>query len=313
LLEPHPDATEEADEEQETAAHSVVMACWRAYIGLHGFTSTADTPADRFGGASDENLPGKLRRMFERVNKLTNVAEKEKATHELLNVEAILKLAALTYIIQGGYRAYRGVLPKPVEAGFGRIKTIDGAHWTTVDEPFALKAADNYSQATNPEYLQHRRTVLKISPTEEAAGKLWEFSLPYEMVRLFHVTKVSQRLFRNDKLPHKMFAYKASIVGWSDDQQAVCMEEIPLADFLDAHINNNSQHNGRPVPPFLSLFGQESSPDLVFVVRFDRPGSTSSEGSSQFVCPVFVQTMLVKSHHGKEKDRACNAVKRTIR
>ncbi|GJJ74998.1 hypothetical protein EMPS_07356 [Entomortierella parvispora] len=115
-----------------------------------------------YGGGErslEGNLCIELHRVFQRVRKLTSPAEKRKADDEISNVKATLKFAVVAYITQGGYRTFRGVLPELVESAFGRIKTFDGVSRTIIDEPFAIKAADNYFQATDPEYLQHRMTV----------------------------------------------------------------------------------------------------------------------------------------------------------
>ncbi|KAF9083052.1 hypothetical protein BGX23_011822, partial [Mortierella sp. AD031] len=75
---------------------------------------------------------------------------------EFRNVEATLKFAMATFVTQGGYLAFKGQLPRLVETAFDRIKLIDGEYHTTIDEPFALRAADNYFQMMDPDYLQYR-------------------------------------------------------------------------------------------------------------------------------------------------------------
>ncbi|KAG0211657.1 hypothetical protein BGX33_004160 [Mortierella sp. NVP41] len=234
------------------------------------FIPTTDGEHRRLKG----NLCGQLRRMF-----LQGRHEQDNlAFAEFRNVEAMLKVAIATFMTQGGHLAFKGQLPRLVETAFGRIKIIDGEYHTTIDESFALWAADNYFQMTDPDYVQYRCDQLGRSSTEATRGKDWEFSIPNEM---------------------------APIVGWSGSMRTTDFMEITMAEFLDAHINNNnSERNGEFVPPFFYLGEQVSGPDIVFVLRFIglalggtvdssltlSPGSTSSD----IICPVFVQVKLCK-------------------
>ncbi|KAG0220948.1 hypothetical protein BGW41_007392, partial [Actinomortierella wolfii] len=244
------------------------------------------------------NLCGELRRMFDYVRHDKDSV----AFAEFRNVEASLKLAVATFITQGGTMAFEGQLPKLVETAFGRIKLIDGDFYTTIDEPFALLAADNHFQRIDPDYFQFRHDQLERSPTEKTRGKEWEFSIPFEMVHVFHNKKVSTRLFHDAKTPHGMFQHKATVVGWTGAMRTTGSQEMTMSDFLDAHVNNNSELHGQPVPPFFYPEEHLSGPDVVFVVRFnglapdDAQGSSSTpspdSASSEIVCPVLVQVKL---------------------
>ncbi|KAG0272951.1 hypothetical protein BGZ95_011248 [Linnemannia exigua] len=69
---------------------------------------------------------------------------KAAAIAEVRNLQATLKLALTTFKTHNKYLALRGWLSRLVETGFGRIRLIDGVIHTTIDEPFALRAAENY-------------------------------------------------------------------------------------------------------------------------------------------------------------------------
>ncbi|KAG0099398.1 hypothetical protein BGZ93_007894, partial [Podila epicladia] len=124
------------------------------------------------------------------------------------------------------------------------------------------------------------------------------------MVHLFHDKTVSARLFHDIEPPHGMFRCKAAVVRWTGHMQTTGCQEISMADFLDAHIKNNSEQDGEPVPPFFFPEEQLSGPDIVFVVRFRdlapddalASSSTPSPGSasSEISCPVFVQLKFCK-------------------
>ncbi|KAG9319094.1 hypothetical protein KVV02_006539 [Mortierella alpina] len=289
------------------------------------------TTADRPFTAIDKrrlegNLCGELRRMFELVRHDSGSV----AFAEFRNVEATLRLAVATFITQGGYMAFKGPLPELVEAAFGRIRlvrdgmystidepfattidepfstTIDEPFATTIDEPFAILAADNYFQSLDPDYTQHRHDQLVRAPTEQIRGKEWEFSIPFEMVHVFHKKTVSRRLFHDAEPPHSMFQHEADIVGWSGSMRTTGSQEMSTADFLIAHIKNNSERNQQAVPPFFYPEERLAGPDIVFVVRFSGlaldksldkavdSSSTLSPGSASddIICPVFVQLKL---------------------
>ncbi|KAK3836304.1 MAG: hypothetical protein J3R72DRAFT_477166 [Linnemannia gamsii] len=244
------------------------------------------------------NLCGELRRMFDHVRQ----DQGSVAFAEFRNVEATLKLAIATFVTQGGIMAFKGQLPKLVETAFGRIKLINGDFITTIDEPFALLAADNYFQNIDPDYSQFRLDQLGRTPTERTRGKEWESSIPFEMIHLFHDKTVSARLFHDAEPPHDMFRRKAVVVGWYGRMLTTGCQEMSMADFLDAHVNNNSKKDGQPVAPFFYPEEHVSGPDIVFVVRFSglapddalvsrsipSPGSSSSD----VLCPVLVQLKL---------------------
>ncbi|KAF9178089.1 hypothetical protein BGZ51_009272 [Haplosporangium sp. Z 767] len=94
------------------------------------------------------NLCGELRRMFRQVRQ----GQDNVAFAEFRSVEATLKLVIATFITHGGHMAFKGQLPKLVETAFARIKIIDGDFYTTTDEPFAFRVADNYFQMTDSVY-----------------------------------------------------------------------------------------------------------------------------------------------------------------
>ncbi|KAG0247565.1 hypothetical protein BG011_001294, partial [Mortierella polycephala] len=66
------------------------------------------------------NLCGELRRLFKQVD------HDRVAFADYRTVESSLKLSMAALMIQGGYLAFKGMLPKLVETAFGRIKIIDG-------------------------------------------------------------------------------------------------------------------------------------------------------------------------------------------
>jgi hypothetical protein len=236
--------------------------------------TTTDNPVNY--GPLLGNLCGRLGRMSSEAHQ----DESSLAYAEFHNMEATLELAVAMFFTQGGYMAFTGQLLKLVEAGFGRMELISDNFYTTINEPFALRAANNYFQGADPEC----------------------FQIPFEMVHLFHNKVISTRLFHDDTPPHSMFEREADVVGWTGVMRTASSQEMSMSDFLDAHVNHNSMSDGQPVPPFFYPEERVSGPDIVFVVRFGGltpddamgSGSTPSSGStsSEIFCPVFVQLQL---------------------
>ncbi|KAH7043039.1 hypothetical protein BKA57DRAFT_508403 [Linnemannia elongata] len=230
------------------------------------------------------NLCGELRRMFDLVRQ----DQGSVAFAEFRNVEATLKLAISTFFTQGGYMAFK-------------ISCPSCDFYTTIDEPFALRAADNYFHSIDLDYSQYRHDQLERTPKEKIHSKEWEFSIPFEMVHLFHDKTVPAQLYHDAEPPHSMLQRKAAVVGWTGLMRTTGSQEMTMTDFLDAHINNNSKQDGQPVPPFFFPGENLWGPDIVFVVRFSglAPDDTQTSASipspgsaSEILCPILVQLKL---------------------
>ncbi|KAF9123573.1 hypothetical protein BGW39_008872 [Mortierella sp. 14UC] len=257
-------------------------------------------------GCHRGNFCVELKYMIRRVEQQEENNDKVVAMTEIRNAEATLRVARDTFKMQGACLALKGLLSRLVETGFGRFTVIDGEIYTTIDEPLTLRAADNYVRMVD-EYNDDR---LGTAITQEVASlgrEGWATGIPHEMVRIFHDKVVSTRLFQDTHalLPQDMIRRQAFIVGWSTHLRTRSptggLKETTMAEFLDAHINNHSECDGDPVPPFLypgdhsSNPGQGPGPDIVFVVRFRDGSSGGSRASSLFsdiVCPVVVQVKL---------------------
>lgn len=59
---------------------------------------------------------------------------------------------------------------------------------------------------------------------------------------------------------------KASVVGLSGQMRTTHAKEMSMAEFLDAHIKDNSGHNGQRVAQFFYPKEHEAGPEIVFVV-----------------------------------------------
>ncbi|KAF9122844.1 hypothetical protein BG015_005456, partial [Linnemannia schmuckeri] len=153
---------------------------------------------------------------------------------ELRTVEEVLGLLFFQRYMFGADKfVLQEAVPELVERDFGRIKTVDGVARTVLDEPFVLKAAENYFK-TLP-----RLTLSQIGHTDP------RFSQCAILVGI------------------------AAIVGL-DEQELQCgisYEHISVEEFMDAHVNTNSFQQGQPVPPFFFPKAKPSGPDIVFCIR----------------------------------------------
>jgi hypothetical protein len=227
------------------------------------------------------------------------------------SVEATLKFATAAFMTQGGFFAFKGELPELVEVAVGRIRRFDNVNYTTIDEPFVFRAADNFFQKTDPRYFYHHTAMLAASTSESSCGKYWEAVLPTNLEGIFHNRVVPMELFNGAEPPHEMFLHKAEIVGCTGGMQSTNHTNLSMQEFLEAHFKHNSEHKGHLVPPFFFPYEQESGPDIVFVVRSIGVNTDATTGSPDIKCPVFVQAKLCKSLGRSDAEKARGTVQPT--
>ncbi|KAG0218249.1 hypothetical protein BGX31_011660 [Mortierella sp. GBA43] len=211
-----------------------------------------------------------------------------KSYPESEHISNTLKFATATYITSGGTTAFQGRRLDLVDAAFDRIKKCAGKGYTVIDEPFALRAADNFFQKKDPGYLHHQSNVI-TSLDDCSSGRYWESTVPINLVSIFHGRVLPKELFSGPP-PHEMFMNKAAIVGRDNVTQGIRHGDISLEEFMEAHFFHDSIHDKRRVPPFFFPKQRESGPDIVFVLRLKDPDSEKTG----IICPVFVQLKLRK-------------------
>ncbi|KAG0246712.1 hypothetical protein BGX31_009841 [Mortierella sp. GBA43] len=217
------------------------------------------------------------------------------------SVKSTLKFATAAYIASGATTILEGNRLDLVEVAFGRIKKYEGKRFTAIDEPFALRAANNYFQKNDPGYLNIHSDVATIDDC--ARGRYWETMVPLNLVCIFHNKVVSKDLFRNLP-PHELFEREAEIVGHDSLVQGIRHGDITMDQFLDAHYFHHSVLLNKTIPPFFFPKQHESGPDIVVVVRFKSP---TSEGAD-ILCPVFVQLKLRKGLRLSDAEHASSTV-----
>lgn len=170
-----------------------------------------------------------------------------------------------------------------VEAAFGRIKIFGGAARTVLDEPFVLKATNNYFREKDPSLISASERAMLHSDNASVHGNMWEAMMPPVFVETFKNLPLSSwPLLTKDSLPERLFGH-VTIVGYNEQEPKLVISHrtITMQDFMKAHVKNNSKLGHQDVPPFYFPAPQVSGPDIIFYVRIKDE-----------IYPVFVQLKL---------------------
>ncbi|KAG0334544.1 hypothetical protein BG004_000363, partial [Podila humilis] len=188
------------------------------------------------------------------------------------------------YMFGADALVFRKVIPELVEHGFSRIKTIDGIMRSVLDEPFVLKAVENYFKNQDSNFMKSLQHWVMQSDKAQVHGYAWELMMMDVLVEIFKTHALSD-------WPHKpsissqCSALKghALIVGLDEQElkRGISHEHITMERFLDAHLNKDSMLDGCAVPPFFFPKAKPAGPDIVFCIRVQNQ-----------LFPVFVQLKL---------------------
>ncbi|OAQ35724.1 hypothetical protein K457DRAFT_27398 [Linnemannia elongata AG-77] len=204
---------------------------------------------------------------------------------ELRTVEVVLGLLLFQrYMFGADKLVLQEAVPELVERAFGRIKIVDGAARTFLDEPFVLKAAENYFKEKDSGFMKTAEWWVQQSDRAQAHGYAWELMMMSVLTEAFKTRTLSNWpnepsiLFQCEEL-----AGIAVIVGLDEHvlQRGISYEHISMKGFMDAHIYNGSMRDDRAVPPFFFPKAKPSGPDIVFIIRV-----------KENLLPVFVQLKL---------------------
>ncbi|KAF9297268.1 hypothetical protein BGZ74_009949 [Mortierella antarctica] len=203
---------------------------------------------------------------------------------ELQTVEEVLGLFLFQCLV------LKKAVPELVERAFGRIKIIDEAARTVLDEPFALKAAENYFKMRDPEFMKTMESWVQQSDRAQSHGYAWELMMMNVLTESFRAHDFSKWPLQpsipclcEEHAGNKKPIGNAVIVGMDEQglQRGISHEYITMEDFMNSHVNNGSMHDGRAVPPFFFPKAKPSGPDIVFYIQVK---------DKRF--PVFVQLKL---------------------
>ncbi|KAK5799406.1 hypothetical protein F5H01DRAFT_418077 [Linnemannia elongata] len=204
---------------------------------------------------------------------------------ELRTVEVVLGVLLFQrYMFGADKLVLQEAVPKLVERAFGRIKIVDGAARTFLEEPFVLKAAENYFKEKDSGFMKTTEWWVQQSDRAQAHGYAWELMMMSVLTEAFKTRAFSDWpnepsiLFQCEEL-----AGTAVIVGLDEHglQRGISYEHISMKEFMDAHIYNSSMRDDRAVPPFFFPKAKPSGPDIVFIIRV-----------KENLFPVFVQLKL---------------------
>ncbi|KAG0267567.1 hypothetical protein DFQ27_008612 [Actinomortierella ambigua] len=219
--------------------------------------------------------------------------------NELRTVQEVLGLFIFQrYMFGADKLVLQEVVPELVECAFGRIMIVDGVARTILDEPFVLKAAENYFKMRDAGFMKTLDYWVQQSDKAQARGYAWELMMMNVLTETFKIRTLSDWP-HEPSIPSQcaMLDGNAVIVGLDEQafQHGISHEHISMRGFMDAHVNNGSSRRSGAVPPFFFPKANPSGPDIVFCIRVqDR------------LFPVFVQlklrqTMATKDVHAAVK------------
>ncbi|KAG0368308.1 hypothetical protein BGZ54_002222 [Gamsiella multidivaricata] len=220
------------------------------------------------------------------------------------SIEETLRLFLLRWYILGETVLMLDDQVQLVKAAFGRIKLLGGIARTVLDEPFALKAAENYIRAKGPLFVDAAERAMLRSTNAWVHGNMCETMMPALFVETFKDRPLSSwRLLPNDSIPD-LLAGQVMIVGYNekDPQLGIPYSYITTTEFMKAHFKHNSKRGDKAIPPFYFPSPQVSGPDIIFFVQVN----------GQYF-PVFVQLKLRQALPRSDAEQALATVSsRTI-
>ncbi|KAF9176639.1 hypothetical protein BGZ51_000167, partial [Haplosporangium sp. Z 767] len=204
---------------------------------------------------------------------------------ELRTVEEVLGLLLFQrYMFGSDTLVLQHAVPELVERAFGRIKIIDGSARTVLDEPFVLKATENYLRMRDSGFMKTMEWWMRQMNNPSAQGFAWEYMMMDVFVEAFK-TRAFSDWSHEPSIPSMCTKLegKAEIVGLDNStfQRGITHRDIEMEVFMNAHVNQKSTHGGKAVPPFYFPKAKPSGPDIVFYIRVDNN-----------LFPVFVQLKL---------------------
>lgn len=164
-------------------------------------------------------------------------------------------------------------VPELMEHALGTIKIIDGVVWTVLDEPFVLKAAENYFKEQDTDFMEIMEWWIQQLNKAQAHRYAWGLMMMNALTKAFKTRALCD--WPNDPSVLSQcteLAGNADIVGLDeqDRQRGTSYEHISMEDFMEAHAHQDSRHDGRVVPPFFFPDAKPSGPDIVFYIQINN-------------------------------------------
>lgn len=215
-------------------------------------------------------------------------------------VEVLRSLLFQKYMFGANKLVLQKAVPELMDRALGRIKVVDGVARTVLDEPFVLKAAQNYFKMRDTGFMNTMDWWIKQSDRGQAHGYAWELMMMSVLTEAFKTRAFSD-------WPHDpsissqsaKLAGNAKIVGLGEQelQRGISHEHISIENFMEAHVRNSSMHDGRAVPPFFFPMATPSGPDIIFYIQVNNK-----------LFPVFVQLKLRQTLYEKDAQSALKTV-----
>ncbi|KAG0247538.1 hypothetical protein BG011_001339 [Mortierella polycephala] len=129
----------------------------------------------------------------------------------------------------------RDAVPELVERALGRIKIVNGGARTILDEPFVLKAAENYARMQESGFMKVTERWMQQSNNTSTQGTAWEYMMMSVFTETFKTHAFSDWSHQLS-IPSMCAALerKAEIVGLIDDCYpcGITHQDISMEEFM---------------------------------------------------------------------------------
>ncbi|KAG0038665.1 hypothetical protein BGZ89_008002, partial [Linnemannia elongata] len=132
------------------------------------------------------NLIHEIIRLEDKYRKNLDVFQHLRTLEEVLGL-----LLFQRYMFGAHTLVLQDAVPELVERAFGRIKIVDGAARTVLDEPFAMKAAENYVRARDAGFLKTMEQWMQQSNNASVHGFAWELMMMNVFIETFKTRALS--------------------------------------------------------------------------------------------------------------------------
>ncbi|KAK3835433.1 MAG: hypothetical protein JOS17DRAFT_846231 [Linnemannia elongata] len=185
-------------------------------------------------------------------------------------VDVLRLLLFQRYMFGANKLVLQGAVPELMNRALSRIKIVDVVARTVLDEPFVLKAAEEFFTMRDTGFMETMEWWIKQSDRAQAHGYAWEVMMMSILTEDFK-TRAFSDWPHNPSIPShcEKLAVNAKIVGLNEQesQRRISYEHISMENFMDAHVSNDSMHDGRTIPPFFFPKATPSGPDIVFYIQ----------------------------------------------
>ncbi|KAF9105706.1 hypothetical protein BGX27_009490 [Mortierella sp. AM989] len=235
-----------------------------------------------------ENYLRKLILWEDRIRK-----EGSKHDHENLRaVKVVIRLFVFHWQLFGESFAPKDNMDELVSIGFGFIKKVDVQLKPVLCEPLIYQASRNYFNEVEPRFAAQVEEFESLLKSDDGHSRDWKEIFPAAIVEALnsrHLSSWPHRPKISIMSNHVVGSSEILALNGQDPCKSISHESISMEEFLKAHFENNSQLNGKSIPPFLFLEDNTSGHDILFCIKIREK-----------IVPVFTQIKLRTASSDKQ-------------